>query len=128
EANVTSRYEGKGGFPVSSFGMRLAAAINEGEPNILLTSYLTHRSRMMIHRKGTDRLNQLAGFLAWDPDPYLVITDEGRRVWIIAAYTPSEAHPYSNSVDAPAMGRMNYIRNAVKATIDAYDGETHMYV
>ena len=128
EANVTSRYEGKGGFPVSSLGMRLAAAINEGEPNILLTSYLTDKSRMMIHRKVSDRLNQLAGFLSWDPDPYLVITDEGRMVWMIDGYTTSEAHPYAHNVDVPEMGRINYIRNAVKATIDAYDGSTHMYV
>ena len=128
ESNVSSRYEGKGGFPVSGFSMRLAAAINEGEPNILLTSYLTDNSRMMIHRKVTDRLNELAGFLSWDPDPYMVITDDGRLVWMIDGYTTSEAHPYAHSVDVPDMGRMNYIRNAVKATIDAYDGETHMYV
>jgi len=128
ETNVSSRYEGKGGFPISGFGMRLAAAIDEGEPNILLTSYLTDNSRMMIHRKVTDRLNTLAGFLAWDPDPYLVITDEGRMVWMIDGYTTSEAHPYAHSVDVPDMGRMNYIRNAVKATIDAYDGETHFYI
>ncbi len=128
ENNVSSRYEGKGGFPISSFGMRLAAAINEGEPNILLTSYLKDNSRMMIHRKVTDRLNQLAGFLSWDPDPYLVITDAGRLVWMIDGYTTSTAHPYAHSVEVPDMGRMNYIRNAVKATIDAYDGETHLYV
>src|SRR5665647_1545632 len=95
ESNVSSRYEGKGGFPVSGFGMRLAAAVSEGEPNILLTSYLKDNSRMMIHRKVTDRLNELAGFLAWDPDPYMVITDEGRLVWMIDGYTTSEAHPYA---------------------------------
>ncbi len=128
ETNVSSRYEGKGGFPISSFGMRLAAAVSEGEPNILLTSYLTANSRMMIHRKVTDRLNQLAGFLSWDPDPYMVITDAGRLVWMIDGYTTSAAHPYAHSVDVPDIGRVNYIRNAVKATIDAYDGETHLYV
>ncbi|MEO8593303.1 MAG: UPF0182 family protein [Candidatus Solibacter sp.] len=128
ETNVSSRYEGKGGFPVSGFGMRLAAAINEGEPNILLTSYLTPQSRMMIHRKVQDRLNQLAGFLSWDSDPYLVLTDEGRMVWMVDGYTTSDAHPYAHSVDVPEIGRVNYIRNAVKATVDAYDGTTHMYV
>ena len=63
EQNAYSRYEGKGGFPISSFAMRLAAAINEGEPNILLTNYLTPNSRMMIHRKVRDRL-QYAGRLS----------------------------------------------------------------
>ena len=77
--------------------MRLAAAIREGEPNILLTSYLTAKSRMMIRRKVTDRLQELAGFLAWDPDPYLVITDAGRLVWMVDGYTTSDAHPYAHS-------------------------------
>ena len=123
-----ARYQGKGGFPVSSFPMRLAAAIREGEPNILLTGYLTPNSRMMIHRKVQDRLQELAPFLQWDDDPYLVITDTGRLVWLVDGYTTSEAHPYSRALDVPQMGRINYIRNAVKATIDAYDGETHLYI
>jgi uncharacterized membrane protein (UPF0182 family) len=107
--------------------MRLAAAINEGEPNILLTNYLTSNSRMMIHRRVLDRLDQLAGFLTWDKDPYLVNTDDGRLVWMIDGYTTSDQHPYSRSIEIDN-GRINYIRNAVKATIDAYDGETHFYV
>ncbi len=128
EDNVRSRYEGKGGFPISSFFMRLAAAIRENEPNILLTDYLTPNSRMMLRRKVRDRLQELAGFLDWDSDPYLVITDAGRLVWMVDGYTTSDAHPYSRAVDVPDMGRVNYVRNAVKATIDAYDGETHLYV
>ena len=128
EKPVTSRYEGKGGFPISSFLLRAAAAVNEAEPSILLTNYLQANSRMMIHRKVLDRVHELAGFLEWDSDPYLVITDEGRLVWIVDGYTTSEAHPYSRPVDDPDLGRLNYVRNAVKATVDAYDGETHMYV
>jgi hypothetical protein len=128
ESNATTRYEGKGGFPIDSFAMRLAAAMSEGEPNIVLTSYFTAASRMMIHRKVRDRVQQLAPFLAWDQDPYLVITDAGRLVWMVDGYTTSDAHPYSRAVDVADMGSVNYIRNAVKATIDAYDGETHFYV
>jgi hypothetical protein len=128
EQDARSKYEGKGGFPVSSLFMRVAAAISEAEPNILLTSYLTPNSRMMIHRKVLDRVQQLAGFLQWDSDPYLVITDAGRLVWIVDGYTTSEAHPYSRAVDVADVGRLNYIRNAVKATVDAYDGETHFYL
>jgi len=126
--NARSHYEGKGGFPISSFWMRLAAALNEGEPNILLTDYLTANSRMMIRRKVRDRLHELAGFLEWDSDPYLVITDAGRLVWIVDGYTTSDAHPYSRAVEAGDIGTVNYIRNAVKATVDAYDGETHLYI
>ena len=126
--NVRSRYEGSGGFPISSILMRLAAAIREGEPNIVLTDYFTPGSRMMIHRKVRERLQQLAGFLIWDEDPYLVITADGRLVWIVDGYTTSDAHPYSRALDLGDMGRVNYMRNAVKATVDAYDGETHLYI
>ena len=126
--NKKSRYEGKGGFPISSIPMRLAAAIREGEPNILLTDYFTPGSRMMIHRKVRERLQELAGFLTWDDDAYLVITESGRQVWMVDGYTTSDAHPYSRALDVTGMGRVNYIRNAVKATVDAYDGETHLYV
>ncbi|MBA0083690.1 MAG: UPF0182 family protein, partial [Acidobacteria bacterium Pan2503] len=106
----------------------LAAAIREGEPNIVLTDYFTPGSRMMIHRKVRERLQQLAGFLIWDEDPYLVITADGRLVWIVDGYTTSDAHPYSRALDLGDMGRVNYMRNAVKATVDDYDGETHLYI
>src|SRR3954454_1992895 len=128
EQNAFSKYEGGGGFPVSSLPMRIAAAVHEGEANILLTDYLTPNSRMMINRKIRPRLQQLAGFLEWYSDPYLVITEGGRLVWMLDGYTTSEAHPYSRAVDAGDIGRVNYIRNAVKATVDAYDGTTHLYV
>ncbi len=58
----------------------------------------------------------------------MVITDAGRLVWIVDGYTTSDAHPYSRAVEPADMPRLNYIRNSVKATIDAYDGETHLYV
>jgi uncharacterized membrane protein (UPF0182 family) len=83
---------------------------------------------MMIKRKIRPRLQELAGFLEWDSDPYLVITDGGRLVWMLDGYTTSEAHPYSRAVDVGDIGRVNYIRNAVKATVDAYDGTTRLYV
>jgi uncharacterized membrane protein (UPF0182 family) len=127
-ADQQSHYEGNGGFPMSSLFMRLAASIEQGDGNILLTSYLTPASRMMIRRKLTDRLDAVAGFLAWDPDPYLVITSEGRLVWMVDGYTTSDSHPFSRRVDLGETGSINYMRNAVKATIDAYDGTTHLYI
>jgi hypothetical protein len=126
--NVFARYQGKGGFPVSSFAMRVAAAVSEADPNILLTGYLTPQSRMMIRRGVRERVETLAGFLTWETDPYLVVTNEGRLVWTIDGYTTSEAHPYSRTVGLGDLGQVNYMRNAVKATVDAYDGSTHIYV
>jgi uncharacterized membrane protein (UPF0182 family) len=126
--NAFSQYQGKGGFPVSSIPMRLAAALAEADPNILLTGYLTPSSRMMIHRNVRERLSELAGFLSWDTDPYLVLTDSGRLVWTVDGYTTSDAHPYSRLFEVPGIGEVNYMRNAVKATVDAYDGEVHIYI
>jgi uncharacterized membrane protein (UPF0182 family) len=126
--NVHSRYEGRGGFPISSFGVRLAAVLASGEWNILLTGYLAPESRMMINRSVGPRLEKLAGFVRWDPDPYMVLTEEGRLVWIVDGYTTSDSHPYSRHIGMQTLGRFNYIRNSVKATIDAYDGTTTLYV
>lgn len=128
EQNAFSKYDGAGGFPVSSLPMRIAAAVHEGEANILLTDYLTPNSRMMIQRRIRPRLQELAGFLEWDTDPYLVITEAGRLVWMCDGYTTSDVHPYSRAVEVANIGRVNYIRNAVKATVDAYDGTTKLYV
>ena len=127
-SEVNTRYDGRGGFPMSSLGMRALATAAEGDWNILLTSTLTPESRMMIHRKITDRVGELAPFLSWDEDPYLVNTEDGRLVWILDGYTTSESHPYSRAVAMENLGRFNYIRNSIKATIDAYSGEVHLYV
>ncbi len=124
--SVYTTYNDSGGISVS-FLDRLAAAVSYGDPNILLTSYMTGHSRMMIHRPITDRLHTLAGFLTWDPDPYLVVTDAGRLVWIVDGYMTSSVHPYSREMDVQDQ-QINYIRNSVKATVDAYTGETNMYV
>ncbi len=126
--SVYTTYSGTGGFPISSLAMRLTAAINYGDYNILATSYLTDHSRMMIHRPILQRLQTLAGFLAWDSDPYLVLTNAGRLVWMADGYMSSDAHPYSRELDLGNGQTVNYIRNSIKATIDAYTGETNLYV
>jgi uncharacterized membrane protein (UPF0182 family) len=125
--NEYNTYNGKGGFPVSSVLDRLIASVSTGDWNILLTSYLTNGSRMMIRRNVHERLETTAGFLAWDPDAYLVITPEGRMVWMLDGYTTSASHPYSRMLATRDYGEINYIRNSVKATVDAFDGTVHLY-
>jgi uncharacterized protein len=126
--NVHSTYEGTGGFPVASLPVRFAAALAEGDWKILLTPMFTSESRMMVRRKVRDRLGELAGFVTWDADPYLVLTSGGRMVWMVDGYTTSQVHPYSRMVDIQGVGSVNYIRNSVKATVDAYDGTARLYV
>lgn len=126
--NVHTRYAGTGGFPISSLFMRLMAAATYGEWNILLTSYLKPESRMMIHRTVTDRLETLAGFITWDADPYLVLAADGRLVYMVDGYMTSSSHPYSAETDLKGMESFNYVRNSVKATVDAYNGKVHIYI
>ena len=129
DQNKYSTYQGTGGFPVGSFLLKAVAALSEGEPNIVFTGYLTAQSRMMIHRRVRDRLQHLADFLLWDQDPYLVITDDGRLVWMADAYTTSLSHPYSATLPVAGLDDgANYIRNVVKATVDAYTGKVALYV
>ena len=129
DQNKYSTYQGTGGFPIGSFLLKAAAAISQGEPNMIFTGYLTGQSRMMIYRKVQGRLAHLAPFLNWDPDPYLVITDDGRLVWMVDGYTTSLSHPYSATLPVTGVDEgANYIRNAVKATVDAYTGKVSLYV
>ncbi len=126
--NVHTTYEGRGGFPIDSFPLRAAAAVSYGDWNILLTGQLNASSRMMIHRPIRDRLSTLAGFVQWDADPYLVLSNNGRMIWLVDGYLVSNSHPYSQSVEIQGIGSVNYMRNSVKATVDAYDGTVKLYV
>ncbi len=126
--SVYTTYKGAGGISVGSFLMRLAAAVNYGDLNVLLTSYIKDQSRMMIHRAVLDRVSTLAPFLTWDADPYIVLTDSGRLFWMADGYMSSSAHPYSRELELGGRTPVNYIRNSVKATIDAYTGEVNFYI
>lgn len=125
--NVHINYDGRAGLPATLL-TRLAAAFTYGDWNVLLTQYLSGDSRMIIHRQVRERLGEIANFVHWDRDPYLVVTPEGRLVWMVDGYTASSSHPYARRLNIGDAGQANYIRNSVKATIDAYDGTTTLYV
>ncbi len=124
--NVQTQYAGKGGIAMNGLGMRLATAVAYTDWNVLLTSLLTGESKMLIHRKVAQRVDKLAEFVSWDSDPYLVVNKEGRLVWMIDGYTVHSMHPYARTINT-GFGRVNYMRNSVKATVDAYDGTTVLY-
>jgi uncharacterized membrane protein (UPF0182 family) len=94
------------------------------DPNILLTGYITGESRILLHRNIIDRVRTIAPFLRLDHDPYMVVSD-GRLFWMQDAYTTSRWFPYARP---NAAGGTNYIRNAVKVVIDAYNGTVDFYV
>lgn len=122
ESNAATRYSGAGGIPIGSFWRRLLFAGYLADTKLLLTGYLTPESRILLHRRIQDRLPKLAPFLRFDRDPYLVIMDDGTLSWIQDGYTISDRFPYSEP-----FGSINYIRNSVKAVVEAYDGTTRLY-
>ncbi|MFC1896409.1 UPF0182 family protein [Thermodesulfobacteriota bacterium] len=128
DKNVYTTYEGKGGIHIKSFFRRLLFAIEFLDPQILFTTYLSPESRIMFNRRINRRTNSIAPFLDYDGDPYLVVSG-GKLFWIQDAYTTSAMYPYSQrSHGTSKKRRLNYIRNSVKVTIDAYNGDVVFYM
>ncbi len=121
-SDQTSRFDGTGGVGVGSLWDRLMFAARFGDGNLLVTPQLGAESRVLFHRVITERTRLIAPFLAYDPDPYLVIAD-GKMYWIQDAYTTGSGYPYS-----AFRGGANYIRNSVKVVTNAYDGSVTFYV
>ncbi|MCA1839478.1 MAG: UPF0182 family protein [Actinomycetota bacterium] len=133
-------YSGPGGVKVNGFSRRLAFAWRFRDPNLLISGLIDKNSRILYYRQIRERLEKAAPFLAFDGDPYPAIID-GKIVWIADGYTTSSLYPYSESLNfgdrtgtdhgtgPPTIdGPNNYIRNSVKATIDAYDGTVKFYL
>ena len=123
--NVYAYYDGADGVPIGGIAWRCLFAWYFGDINILLSGYLTSESRIMLHRNIKDRVETIAPFLQLDRDPYVAVS-EGRLYWIQDAYTTSAWFPYAKP--EPDGGDINYIRNSVKAVIDAYNGTVALYV
>ncbi|CAB4710586.1 unannotated protein [freshwater metagenome] len=136
-------YTGTGGVPVGSLVNKLVFAIKYQEQRILLSSLINKDSKILYERNPRDRVAKVAPWLTLDGDPYPALVD-GKVLWIIDGYTTSAGYPYSkqtslssatsdaltsNSTAVTAQGNqnINYIRNSVKATVDAYDGTVTLY-
>jgi uncharacterized membrane protein (UPF0182 family) len=124
DQNVYTRYAGAGGIAVESFWRRLLFALKFGEKNILFSSDISPESRLMIYRRVLERAERLTPFLSYDHDPYMVVAEDGALYWMLDGYTTSERYPYSE----PYGDLGNYIRNSVKATINAYTGQVRLYI
>ena len=124
DAAAYSSYDGRAGIPVGSFARRLLFAIRFGSLNILLSDDLTDRTRILYYRDVRERAERALPFLSFDRDAYLVITSDGRLVWMLDGYTTSARYPYARATQDGT----NYMRNSVKVTIDAYDGVVRAYL
>ncbi len=128
DKNVYTIYQGTGGVPINSFFRRLLFAIEFFDPQILFTGYLSPESRIMYNRRIGVRSRLIAPFLDYDSDPYLAVSG-GRLYWIQDAYTTSDMYPYSTRSSGRLGNKeVNYIRNSVKITIDAYNGHVAFYM
>ncbi|MBI2058913.1 MAG: UPF0182 family protein [Nitrospirae bacterium] len=123
EENVYSQYSGRGGIPFTGSLRKLLFSTRLKELKLLLSRDITAESRIMIYRNIQERVTKAAPFLLYDRDPYLILTDEGRLVWMVDAYTTTSRYPYAEVV----RGIGNYMRNSVKVTVDAYDGTVTFY-
>jgi hypothetical protein len=137
--NAAYRYTGKGGIALNSWGRRLAYAYDLGNLRLLISNYFGRDSRIHYHRLIQDRARQVAPFLTFDRDPYLAVIG-GRLKWIMDGYTVSDRYPYAAPLQrynqqfamagqpSPLLPlRANYLRDAVKVFIDAYDGTLELF-
>ena len=132
-ANVESHYTGTGGVQLSSIFTRAAFALRLGDFNLLISSQITNKSRIMFIRDPVTMAQTAAPFLTFDHNPYAVIND-GHIDWVVDGYTTTANYAYSQNADTQQVaigsslpGSYNYVRNSVKVVIDAYSGKMTFY-
>ena len=133
DQNEFTNYTGSGGVMMDTYFKRLLFALHLADANMLLSNEFTNQSRVLLNRQIQRRALEVAPFLSYDRDPYLVVGNDGRLFWVQDAYTTSRLFPYSQPVANSgqiinASRGTNYIRNSVKLVIDAYNGSMTFYV
>lgn len=126
----TSSYQGQSGLSLN-FIDRVILGIKTGDLNLAFSSEVTNESKILINRNIIKRAKTAMPYLIYDDNPYTVVTDEGKTVWVLDAYTVSSQYPYSQFTSIEHDGikeKINYIRNSVKVIIDSYDGTMKLYV
>ena len=128
QTNNLSTYEGTGGIVLGGFLRRTLIAADRGDlTKVPFSDDIGADSRLLMRRQVIPRVEALAPFLTFDSDPYIVVGEDGRLRWIVDAFTSSDMYPYSVH-STLADQSVNYIRNSVKAVVDAYDGTVTFYV
>ena len=126
---VLTEYDGNAGVPINSIMRRIAFALRFNDYNLVLTNLLRDDSRIIYNREISDRVSEVAPFLELDRNPYPVVNN-GRIKWVIDAYTTSDQYPYSERRTLQTSRgpmQVNYVRNSVKAVVDAFDGDVTLY-
>ena len=128
ETNNLTSYEGSGGIVLGGLLRRIVIAFDRGDiAKLPFSDDVNRESRLLMRRNVRERISALAPFFTYDPDPYIVLGDDGRLSWIMDGFTTSENYPYSRH-HVLGGNSINYMRNSVKVVVDAYDGTTTFYV
>lgn len=123
-------YNGQAGLQLG-FLDRLILGIKKGDINLAFSGEITNESKILINRDVITRAKKALPYLIYDEEPYTAVTDEGKIVWVLDAYTVSSSYPYSQYTSIEHDGtkeKINYIRNSVKVIIDSYDGTMSYYI
>ncbi len=136
DQNIFNHYDGNGGIPLSNYLERISAAVYLSEPRLIITGLLTNKSRLLIRRDVRERVKVVAPFIQIKGDPYLVSVainentpdykSNQHQYWIIEGYTTSDTYPYAAKISNK--NKTRYIRNSVKAVVDAYSGKVNLYI
>ena len=142
DSDEATTYDGKGGVTVGSTFRKLLYAVKFGDPNFLLSERVNDNSKVLYDRSPRERVQKVAPWLTVDSDPYPAVVD-GRILWVVDGYTTTDRYPLSqresfqtmtddslsqaNNIPIVPTDQINYMRNAVKATVDAYDGTVRLY-
>jgi uncharacterized membrane protein (UPF0182 family) len=127
DANAVTTWKGSTGVGIGNPITRLLFALRFGDLNLLISNQLTDSSQILFRRTIAERVRELAPFLSFDRDPYIVSADN-RLVWIWDGYTTTSRYPNAQPLQSGTFAGANYVRNAVKVVIDAYDGSVRFYV
>src|SRR5258706_14217057 len=128
QTNSLTSYEGNGGIVLGGFLRRIIIALDRGDlAKLPFSDDVNKDSQLLMRRNVRDRGSALAPFLSYDPDPYIRLCDDGRLSWVMDAFTVSDSYPYASHYRLDR-DPINYMRNSVKAVIDAYNGATTFYV
>lgn len=126
DKNKTNTYDGNAGLKLNALD-RMTLALSKGDLNLAFTTNVNKDSKILTNRNIIQRAKKVMPYLTYDESPYLVVTSDGKLVWVIDAYTTSKYYPYSQKMSVKGQD-INYIRNSVKVLVDAYDGDTKFYI
>lgn len=129
--NAENTYQGSAGLTLNLID-RMILAIKEGDLKLAFSSNVTNESKILTNRNIIKRAKTVMPYLMYDENPYMVVTEEGKIVWVLDAYTISNSYPYSQKTmireNSTSRIELNYIRNSVKVLVDSYDGTISFYI